>query len=113
MGRLPMAQEAINVALTLVDPPAVPAWIELAGRLAQRPPREGDELGAAAGPLVDGDVDYYCARAEAETARAAEAVHPAARRAHLEMAAQYRQRVLAARQVEGCCDREWMPEVAE
>jgi hypothetical protein len=60
---------------------------------------------------VGQDEAAYCrARAEIETQRAGEAAHPAARDAHLEMAALYQQRTLAARQVEDPAVQEWMSE---
>jgi hypothetical protein len=49
--------------------------------------------------ISEGEPDYCRARAEAEAIRATEATHPAARAAHLEMAARYRERALAARQL--------------
>ena len=45
------------------------------------------------------EADYCRARAVAETSRAGEAADPEVRAAHLEMAARYRERALAAQQV--------------
>jgi hypothetical protein len=57
------------------------------------------------------DEAAYCrARAEVETERAREAAHPAARNAHIELAALYQQRALVARQVEDPAVQGWMSE---
>lgn len=52
-----------------------------------------------AAPAREEEADYCATRAEVEARRAAEATHPAARDAHLEMAALYRKRALAARPI--------------
>jgi hypothetical protein len=65
-------------------------------------------------PLIETigqDEAAYCrARSEVETRRAGEAAHSAARDAHLEMAALYQQRALAAHQIEDPAVQEWMSE---
>ncbi|MDB5691103.1 MAG: hypothetical protein JWO81_166 [Alphaproteobacteria bacterium] len=58
-----------------------------------------------------GDEAGYClARAEAEARWAEEAVHPAARRAHLHLAGLYRRRALDARQVSVDEIQNWVSE---
>jgi hypothetical protein len=58
----------------------------------------------------ENEATYCGARAEGETERAREAVHPAARDAHLKMAALYQQRALVARQLEDPAIQDWMSE---
>jgi hypothetical protein len=57
-----------------------------------------------------GEADYCRARAEAEARRGDEAAHPAARAAHLEMAALYRERALGAAQAGIAEIQDWMSE---
>lgn len=56
------------------------------------------------------DQEYCWARAKVEAKRADEADHPAARHAHLEMAALYQHRALAAVQVADPAVQDWMSE---
>jgi hypothetical protein len=61
---------------------------------------------------ADSEADYCLARAEAESRCAADATHPAARFAHLQMAGLYRQRALAARAEAGAIV-DWLGEVVD
>src|SRR5437868_13014761 len=103
-----MEQESVKVFRGLGDPVAEQIWVEFAARLPHV------VLGHSGGPdplaKPDGarDVDFCRARAEAEARRAEEAAHPAARHAHLEMAALYHRRVLAARQIDDPAVQDWM-----
>lgn len=93
-----------------VDPMMEPAWVEFAGGLThivRSSHGEPDVVGELVG---DDEADYCRARAEAEARRADEATHPAARDAHLEMAALYHGRALATRQVDDPAVQDWMSE---
>jgi hypothetical protein len=59
---------------------------------------------------TDSEANYCLARAEAESRCAADATHPAARFAHLQLAGLYRQRALAARAEAGAIV-DWLGEV--
>lgn len=106
-----MDQESIQFFGGLVDPVTGPAWVEFAGGLTHmvRRGRVGpDALGEQVGD--DEEADYCRARAEAEARRAGEAVNPAARHAHLEMAALYHHRAVATCQVDDPAVQDWMSE---
>jgi hypothetical protein len=92
-----MGQQALLVFESVVDPAAAPlAWTEIGGtRLhivqcgLDEPDGGPERIGAA-------EAAYCRARAMVEAKRTAEASHPAARKAHLQMAALYSRRALAA-----------------
>jgi hypothetical protein len=93
-----MGQQALLVFESVIDPTAKPlAWTEITGgrmdiiQCGLDEPAANERIGAE-------EADYCRARAEAETRRAGEALHPAARAAHLEMAWRYRARAFAARE---------------
>jgi hypothetical protein len=76
------------------SPTAIARW---------RPARAGRDPELIEGPSkqrADDETDYCLERAEVEVLRAGEATHPAARDAHMEMAALYCARALAACQPE-------------
>lgn len=87
-----MAQQAVLVFENVADAAVPPGPVELAGVLILIVPCSPDDADMAARPISEVDADYCRARAEVEAIRAEEAAHPAARDAHLEMAALYRQR---------------------
>ena len=82
------------------------------------PALEPEWAGLAAAPLTaSGDADfahediaYAEMRARAEAEMAERATHPAARHAHLEMAALYQHRVRAALQADDPAVQDWMSE---
>jgi hypothetical protein len=110
MGCAQMDQGSMRFFAGLVDPVTEPVWVEFAGGLTHIARRGRDEPDALGERVGDEEADYCRARAEAEAKRADEAVHPAARQAHLEMAALYHGRALATRQVDDPAVQDWMSE---
>jgi hypothetical protein len=106
-----MDQQALLVFESVIDPAAEPAaWTEIAGGLTRIIQCGLDEPGAATERTGADEADYCWARAKVEAKRGGEAVHPAARDAHLAMAALYHWRALAALKVEGRAALDWMSE---
>lgn len=109
-----MGQHALLVFECVIDPAVEPlAWTEIAGARLRIIQCGFDELDDATERLGAVEADYCWARAKAEARRTAEARHPAARNAHLQMAALYNQRALAALAIEGRAARNWMREVGD
>ena len=109
-----MAQQALLVFESVVDPAVAPsAWTEFAGARLRIIQCDRDAPDAAPGRMGEAEADYCWARAKIEARRAAEASHPAARKAHLGLAALYNQRALAALAIEGQAARDWMSQVGK
>lgn len=107
-----MGQQALLVFESVIDPAVEPlAWTEISGARLHIIQCGFDESDAATARMGVAEADYCWARAKVEAKRTAEADHPAARNAHLEMAALYNQRALTALAVEGQPARDWMREV--
>ena len=106
-----MGQQALLVFESVIDPAVEPlAWTEIAGARLRIVQCSFDEPDAATERTGVAEADYCRARADAETRRAGEALHPAARAVHLEMAGRYRERALAAHQVGIAEIQDWTSE---
>lgn len=101
-----MGQQALLVFESVVDGAVAPAWREITGVRMHIIGCSPDEPGTAPERSGADEVDYCWSRARVEARRASEAVHPAARNAHLRMAVLYRQRALAALAVDGQAARD-------
>jgi hypothetical protein len=101
-----MAQPALRNMFVLVDEsgPAPGEWRPSGAR----PAREAHEFPSRR--AAEDEAGYCLARAEAEARWASEATHPAARRAHLRLAAIYRRRALDARQAQAAEIQDWASE---
>jgi hypothetical protein len=107
-----MGQHALLVFETVGDPAIAPlAWTEIAGAPLHIIQCGYDEPDAATARIGAAEADYCWARAKDEARRTAEARHPAARNAHLQMAVLYNRRALAALAIEGRAAQDWMKEV--
>jgi hypothetical protein len=105
-----MGEQAYRAFEQKVDRPDEPAWIMPARPLTNIDERLFPAFRPAPRQVREDEADYCRARAAAEARRADEAAHPAARAAHAELAARYRERALAAQQVEAGEIQDWMNE---
>ena len=106
-----MGLQSLLVFESVIDGAVAPAWREIAGGRIHIIGCRPDEPGITTERTGADEVDYCRASARVEIRRAGEAVHPAACNAHLEMAALYRQRAVAALQVGEHGARGWASEI--
>jgi hypothetical protein len=100
-----MAQSALRNMFVSVDEPGPAPGERPAGARLVHDAHEFPSRRAA-----EDEAGYCLARADAEARWAGEAIHPAARRAHLQLVAIYRRRALDARQAQAAEIQDWVSE---
>lgn len=91
-----MGQPTLRTLFVWTDAGAANSPVAIERWRAARARRDPELIEGPSKHGADDETDYCLARAEVEVLRAYEATHPAARDAHMEMAALYCARALAA-----------------